>query len=89
NYPLLGNFIDSSEIEIEEFWDLLPDIFGSGIAANPDNYLDEDEFDSSYEGLIRLCERIGDAKPKGVPEHIVDSLPTKLYSLSRGKGPEE
>ncbi|CAG8451109.1 5606_t:CDS:2 [Diversispora eburnea] len=88
SYPFFGNLINSGEIELEEFLDLLPDIWG-GIAENPDNYLDEDEFDSSYEGLIRLSERIGDAKPKGVPSSYINSLPTKLYSVGKSKSIEE
>ncbi|RIB02041.1 hypothetical protein C2G38_923253 [Gigaspora rosea] len=68
---------------------MIPEFWGNGIAANPDNYLDEDEFDSSYEGLLRLSERIGDAKPKGVPEHVIHTLPTKPYLMSKARSPDE
>ncbi|CAG8462957.1 6008_t:CDS:10 [Paraglomus brasilianum] len=69
----------------DEILELLPDVFGSGIAANPGNYLDDDDFDSSYESLLSLCERNGDVKPKGVPESLIQSLPTKSYILSKDK----
>ncbi|CAG8517484.1 7830_t:CDS:10 [Funneliformis mosseae] len=88
HYPLLGNLIDSGEIELEDFLDLWP-VWGNGIAANPDNYLDEDEFDSSYEGLLRLCERIGDAKPKGVSEDVIKTLPAKTFIMGKSKTAEE
>ncbi|CAI2179641.1 10365_t:CDS:2 [Funneliformis geosporum] len=88
HYPLLGNLIDSGEIELEDFLDLWP-VWGNGIAANPDNYLDEDEFDSSYEGLLRLCERIGDAKPKGVSEDVIKTLPAKTFIAGKSKTAEE
>ncbi|GAA6049166.1 hypothetical protein JCM3770_003287 [Rhodotorula araucariae] len=35
-------------------------------ALDPRNYLDDDEFDTSYEALLRLSEQLGDVKPKGV-----------------------
>ncbi|KPV72623.1 uncharacterized protein RHOBADRAFT_17833, partial [Rhodotorula graminis WP1] len=35
---------------------------------------DDDEFDNSYEALIRLSERLGDAKPKGVSADQLESL---------------
>ncbi|CAG8729145.1 42908_t:CDS:2, partial [Gigaspora margarita] len=87
HYPLLENLIDTGELE--DFIDMIPEFWGNGIAANPDNYLDEDEFDSSYEGLLRLSERIGDAKPKGVPEHVINTLHTKPYLMSKARSPDE
>jgi len=69
--------------------DLLPVWGTNGIAAKSDNYLDEDEFDSSYEGLLRLCERIGDAKPKGVPEDIIKTLPINTYIAGKSKTVED
>ncbi|CAG8768426.1 22963_t:CDS:2, partial [Dentiscutata erythropus] len=88
HYPLLENLIDNGELE-DYFIEMMPEFLGNGIAANPDNYLDEDEFDSSYEGLLRLSERIGDAKPKGVPDHVVNTLPTKRYSTSKTRSLDE
>ncbi|CAG8479406.1 2586_t:CDS:2, partial [Dentiscutata heterogama] len=88
HYPLLENLIDNGELE-DYFIEMMPEFLGNGIAANPDNYLDEDEFDSSYEGLLRLSERIGDAKPKGVPDHVVNTLPTKRYSMSKTRSLDE
>ncbi|GAA5899598.1 hypothetical protein JCM8208_000601 [Rhodotorula glutinis] len=43
-------------------------------ALDPRNYLDDDEFDSSYEALVRLSERLGDVKPKGVSADQLSSL---------------
>ena len=45
------------------------------------NYVDDD-FDDSYESLVALSERIGDAKPKGLPSHIIQSLPTRKFKPS-------
>ncbi|ORZ04409.1 hypothetical protein BCR41DRAFT_401082 [Lobosporangium transversale] len=39
--------------------------------GSPADYLYDDQVDDSYEGLLRLSERIGDAKPKGVPSHVL------------------
>ncbi|CAG8649236.1 15831_t:CDS:2, partial [Cetraspora pellucida] len=44
NYPLLENLIDTGELE--DFIDMIPEFWGNGMAANPDNYLDDDEFDA-------------------------------------------
>ncbi|CAG8471569.1 2561_t:CDS:2 [Paraglomus occultum] len=46
---------------------------------------DDDDFDGSYESLWSLCERNGDVKPKGVPDSLIQSLPTKSYTLSKDK----
>lgn len=43
------------------------------------NYIPDDEFDDSYEALLRLSERIGEVKQRGFNQMQVDSLPTKLY----------
>ncbi|GAA5995375.1 uncharacterized protein JCM10292_005133 [Rhodotorula paludigena] len=53
---------------------------GDSAAADPRNYLDDDEFDTSYEALLRLSERLGDAKPKGVSPEKLASLRTFKYS---------
>ncbi|KAI9351323.1 hypothetical protein BDR26DRAFT_929795 [Obelidium mucronatum] len=58
---------------------LIPDLYGAGVAYNPANYVDDDNFDTSYESLISLGERIGTAKPKGVTKTILNSLPSKKY----------
>jgi hypothetical protein len=34
----------------------------------------------SYEALLELGERIGDAKPKGLPNHIINRLASKRFS---------
>jgi hypothetical protein len=36
--------------------------------------------DLSYEALLELGERIGDAKPKGLPNHIINRLASKQFS---------
>ncbi|CAJ0864503.1 15281_t:CDS:10, partial [Entrophospora sp. SA101] len=97
HHPILGNFIDNNEIEWGHILDLrdynnnniLFLLFRSGIASNPDNYLDDDEFDSSYDALVRLSERIGDAKPKGVPEHVINNIPVKFYTIVKNRTQEE
>jgi hypothetical protein len=33
----------------------------------------------SYEGLLMLSARIGDAKPRGTPSEVVQSLPRGMY----------
>ncbi|GJN93198.1 hypothetical protein Rhopal_006245-T1 [Rhodotorula paludigena] len=53
---------------------------GDSAAADPRNYLDDDEFDTSYEALLRLSERLGDAKPKGVSPEKLASLRTFKYA---------
>ncbi|CAG8451412.1 2464_t:CDS:2 [Ambispora gerdemannii] len=75
--------------ERKDLLDMLPDVIGNGIMSNPDNYLDDDDFDPSYENLIRLCERNGDVKPKCAPEDAINNLPTKLYAGGKGKTYEE
>ncbi|ORY88274.1 hypothetical protein BCR35DRAFT_263641, partial [Leucosporidium creatinivorum] len=40
----------------------------------------DDEFDSSYDALLRLSERLGDVKPKGVPADKVSSLAVFKYA---------
>nr|CAG8439687.1 16070_t:CDS:10 [Entrophospora candida] len=97
HHPILGNFIDNNEIEWGHILDLrdynnnniLFLLLRSGIASNPDNYLDDDEFDSSYDALVRLSERIGDAKPKGVPEHVINNIPVKFYTIVKNRTQEE
>ncbi|KAI8802222.1 hypothetical protein BJ742DRAFT_684343 [Cladochytrium replicatum] len=42
--------------------------------------MDDEELDTSYEGLWRLAERIGDVKPKGAPTSLVMELPVKRFS---------
>jgi hypothetical protein len=51
--------------------------------ANGD-YLRDDEFDDSYEGLLRLAARIGDAKPRGTPAEVVRSMVSSRYADSPG-----
>lgn len=41
---------------------------------------EDDEFDSSYEALLRLSAQIGDVKPKGVPVEALSKLRTFPYS---------
>ncbi|KAJ3301677.1 hypothetical protein HDU76_005676, partial [Blyttiomyces sp. JEL0837] len=52
---------------------------GRGLAMNPANYLQDESFDDSYESLLALSERIGDAKPKGAKTDIIRSLPVKKF----------
>ena len=41
---------------------------------------DDDEFDSSFEALIRLSERLGDAKEKGLGAEKLATLKTFTYA---------
>lgn len=41
---------------------------------------DDDEFDSSYDALIRLSERLGDAKEKGIGADKLATLQTFSYA---------
>ncbi|GAA5984779.1 hypothetical protein JCM10908_003501 [Rhodotorula pacifica] len=67
---------------ISMFDEDFPSFWGRDSAAlDPRNYLDDDEFDSSYEALIRLSERLGDAKPKGVSADKLASLAKFKYSV--------
>ncbi|GAA5863072.1 hypothetical protein JCM3774_001412 [Rhodotorula dairenensis] len=66
---------------ISLFDDDLPSFWGRDSAAlDPRNYLDDDEFDSSYEALIRLSEQLGDARPRGVSAEKLASLAKFPYS---------
>lgn len=42
--------------------------------------------DDSYEGLLRLSERIGEAKPKGVPSHILKRMDKHVVNWKQMKG---
>ncbi|KAF8519768.1 hypothetical protein BU17DRAFT_47449, partial [Hysterangium stoloniferum] len=39
----------------------------------------DEDFDSSYESLIRLAAMVGDAKPRGTSAHLLAALPTGFY----------
>ncbi|RKO91149.1 hypothetical protein BDK51DRAFT_35054, partial [Blyttiomyces helicus] len=58
------------------------DLFGAGVAANPSNYLGDDEIDMSYESLLALGERIGEVKKKqGVPDAAIHTLLERRYKV--------
>ncbi|KAG9099379.1 hypothetical protein FRC06_005327 [Ceratobasidium sp. 370] len=48
------------------------------------DFLRDDEFDDSYEGLLRLAARIGDAKPRGTPADVIKAMPTGSYANCPG-----
>ncbi|KAG8719615.1 hypothetical protein FRC08_002425 [Ceratobasidium sp. 394] len=48
------------------------------------DFLRDDEFDDSYEGLLRLAARIGDAKPRGTPAEVIQAMPTGSYASCPG-----
>ncbi|GAA6008100.1 hypothetical protein JCM11491_001884 [Sporobolomyces phaffii] len=50
------------------------------VALDSRNYLEDDEFDASYEGLLRLSAQIGDVKPKGASQDALAKLRTFPYS---------
>ena len=39
----------------------------------------DEDFDTSYEGLLRLTSIIGEARPRGTPRDIIDGLPKGTY----------
>ncbi|KAF9112864.1 hypothetical protein BGX27_002665 [Mortierella sp. AM989] len=48
--------------------------------GNPADYLNDDQVDDSYEGLLRLGERIGDVKPKGVQTDVLRTMDKHVVS---------
>jgi hypothetical protein len=40
----------------------------------------DEDFDTSYEGLLRLSERLGDVRPRTTPENIISSLPVGRFA---------
>ncbi|KAJ3065346.1 hypothetical protein HDU98_011277 [Podochytrium sp. JEL0797] len=65
---------------------LIPELYGAGVAYNPANYVDDDNFDASYEALTSLGDRIGTAKPTGTNKRVTDSLPTKKFKSASSSG---
>ena len=39
----------------------------------------DEDFDTSYEGLLALAATLGEAKPKATPAHVLAALPTAVY----------
>ncbi|KAF9199485.1 hypothetical protein BGZ49_010381 [Haplosporangium sp. Z 27] len=50
------------------------------IWGNPADYMNDDQVDDSYEGLLRLSEQIGDAKPKGVSADTLKMMDKHVVS---------
>jgi hypothetical protein len=46
------------------------------------------EFDQSYEGLLRLSARIGEARPTHTPADVIASLPKGMYKEFPNPGGE-
>lgn len=44
------------------------------------DFMYDDDMDVSYEGLLRLAARIGDAKPKNLPQEYKATLPRGVYA---------
>lgn len=55
---------------------------GTGIATEADNYLDDFELDLSYEGLLALSERIGEARGKGATDAALEAGLTRYRYAS-------
>ncbi|KAG8988256.1 hypothetical protein FRB90_002863 [Tulasnella sp. 427] len=53
--------------------------YGWGGMGDSD-YMYDDDMDVSYEGLLRLAARIGDAKPKHLPPEFKATLPRGVYA---------
>ncbi|KAG8964580.1 hypothetical protein FRC03_001610 [Tulasnella sp. 419] len=47
------------------------------------DYMYDEDMDVSYEGLLRLAARIGDAKPRNLPLDVRASLPRSVYKDCR------
>ncbi|KAJ3052986.1 hypothetical protein HK097_005252, partial [Rhizophlyctis rosea] len=58
------------------------------LASNPANYLPDHALDTSYESLLALSDSIGSARPKGTPQHVINSLPTISYTEGKWRGKE-
>jgi hypothetical protein len=39
----------------------------------------DEEFDTSYEGLLQLAASVGEAKPRSTPSHVISSMETAAY----------
>ncbi|KAG8951385.1 hypothetical protein FRC04_006156 [Tulasnella sp. 424] len=51
-----------------------------GAAMGDSDFMYDDDMDVSYEGLLRLAARIGDAKPKNLPQEYKAGLPRGVYA---------
>lgn len=60
----------------------------SGLASNPLNYIEDEELDTSYEGLLRLSEIIGNHKPKGLKVTEISNLSSYTYTETTLAGKE-
>jgi len=43
------------------------------------DFMMDDEFDESYDGLIRLGAILGEVKGRGTPQEVINGLPTATY----------
>ncbi|KDQ10739.1 hypothetical protein BOTBODRAFT_115481, partial [Botryobasidium botryosum FD-172 SS1] len=48
----------------------------------------DEDIDTSYEGLLRLQARIGEARPRSTPSHVIDALPSGPYKDFRNADSE-
>ncbi|CDR35632.1 hypothetical protein NBRC10512_006504 [Rhodotorula toruloides] len=67
-------FISIFDDDFASFWGR------DSAALDSRNYVDDDEFDTSYEALIRLSERLGDAKPRGMSAEKLAALRRFKYT---------
>ncbi|GEM10776.1 zinc finger, RING-type protein [Rhodotorula toruloides] len=68
------SFVSIFDDDFASFWGR------DSAALDSRNYVDDDEFDTSYEALIRLSERLGDAKPRGMSSEKVAALRKFKYT---------
>jgi hypothetical protein len=61
----------------------------NGLRYNPGNYVSDDGFDSSYEALLALGERIGEVVEKKCDAQVLRSFPTFHYKREAGKQLDE
>ncbi|KAJ3205241.1 hypothetical protein HDU82_005328 [Entophlyctis luteolus] len=65
---------------------IMSGLLGGGVAHNPANYVDDANFDASYENLISLGERVGTARSKGVESSVLESLPKRKFKHGDASG---
>ncbi|EFI26638.1 hypothetical protein CC1G_15410 [Coprinopsis cinerea okayama7 len=53
---------------------------------NPGDFMNDDEFDDSYETLLSLTEELGEVRPRRTPANVIDSFTSASYSeLANGE----
>lgn len=56
---------------------------------NMGDYVRDEDFDDSFEGLMNLSAALGEVKPRNTPSHIISSLPSGKYREWAAPGCDE